>query len=97
MEAKYLHIRAIERSRLFSLIFLRRTPSTPVPTLFRSQKSDQLMPKAPDKIPENIDFAAQELLQAPLDQHPPMLEGIATASTGALLRDQSRHRHRRCL
>ena len=33
------------------------------------------MPVAPDKIPENIDIAAQEVLGAPADQRPPMLRG----------------------
>jgi hypothetical protein len=30
------------------------------------------MPSSPDKIPENIDFATQELLEAPDDQRPAM-------------------------
>ncbi len=46
------------------------------------------MPKAPDKIPENIDFAAQELLEAPADQRPAMLENIAKALTRRLLKDE---------
>jgi hypothetical protein len=46
------------------------------------------MPRAPDQIPENIDFAAQELLEAPADEHPAMLEGIAKALTRWLLQDE---------
>ena len=45
------------------------------------------MPTAPDKIPENIEFAAQELLEEPADQRPAMLEGIAKALTRRLLQD----------
>jgi hypothetical protein len=43
------------------------------------------MPTAPDSITENIDFAAQELLRAPAEQRPAMLEGIAQALTRRLL------------
>jgi hypothetical protein len=43
------------------------------------------MPATPDQIPEKIDFAAQELLEAPVDQRPAMLEDIAKALTGRLL------------
>ena len=46
------------------------------------------MPKNPDKIPENIEFAAQELLEAPTDQRPAMLENIAKALTRRLLKDE---------
>jgi hypothetical protein len=46
-----------------------------------------MMPKAPDKIPENIYYAAQELLDAPADQRPAMLEEIAKALTRRLLKD----------
>jgi hypothetical protein len=46
------------------------------------------MPRSPDKIPENIEFAAQELLEAPADQRPAMLEGIAKALTRRLLQDE---------
>jgi hypothetical protein len=42
------------------------------------------VPTPPDKIPDNIDFAAQELLQAPADQ---MLESVAKAVTRRLLQD----------
>jgi hypothetical protein len=37
------------------------------------------MPTVPVKIPDNIDFAAQELLEAPADHRPAMLENIAKA------------------
>jgi hypothetical protein len=43
----------------------------------------------PDKIPENIDYAVQELLEAPADQRPAMLENIAKALTKRLLQDNS--------
>ena len=39
------------------------------------------MPTAPDKTPDNIEFAAQELLEAPADRRPDMLEDIAEALT----------------
>jgi hypothetical protein len=42
---------------------------------------------APDKMPENIEFAAKELLEAPSDQRPALLEGIAKALTRRLLQD----------
>jgi hypothetical protein len=45
------------------------------------------MPTYPDTIPQNIDFAAQELLEAPADQRPAMLESIAKALTRRLLQD----------
>ena len=45
------------------------------------------MPSYPDTIPHNIDFAAQELLEAPADQRPAMLESIAKALTRRLLQD----------
>jgi hypothetical protein len=45
------------------------------------------MPIAPDKIPENVEFAVQELIDAPADQRPAMLEGIAKALTRRLLHD----------
>jgi hypothetical protein len=45
------------------------------------------MPVASDKIPENVEFALQELLEAPADQRPAMLEGIAKALTRRLLQD----------
>jgi hypothetical protein len=45
------------------------------------------MPTAPDRIAENIDFAAQELLEAPADERPAMLEQIAKSLTRRLLRD----------
>jgi hypothetical protein len=45
------------------------------------------MPKAPDSIPANIEFAAQEPLEAPADQRSAMLEGIAKALTRRLLQD----------
>ena len=45
------------------------------------------MPRAADKIPENIDFAAQELLEAPAADRPALLDGIAKALTRRLLKD----------
>jgi hypothetical protein len=45
------------------------------------------MPRYPDTIPQDIDFAAQELLEAPVDQRPAMLEYIAKALTRRLLQD----------
>jgi hypothetical protein len=45
------------------------------------------MPTTPDKNPDNIEFAAKELLEAPRDQRPTMLEGIAKALTRRLLQD----------
>jgi hypothetical protein len=45
------------------------------------------MATAPDKIPDNIEIAAKELLEAPTDQRPAMLEGIARALTRRLLQD----------
>jgi len=47
------------------------------------------MPNAPDKIPDNIEFATNELLQAPGDQRPAMLEDIAKALTRRLLQGPS--------
>jgi hypothetical protein len=46
------------------------------------------MAAAPDKISDNIEFAAQELIEAPADQRPAMLEGIAKALTRRLLQDK---------
>ena len=45
------------------------------------------MPLAPDKIPENIEFVIRELLEAPPDQRPAMLEQIAICLTRRVLRD----------
>jgi hypothetical protein len=45
------------------------------------------MRQAPDQIPENVDFTAQELLEAPADERPAMLEGIAKALTKRLLQN----------
>ena len=45
------------------------------------------MPRSPDKIPENIEFAAQELLDAPAADRSAMLEKIAKALTRRLLQD----------
>ena len=45
------------------------------------------MPIAPDKIPENIEFVVRELLEAPPDQRPAMLEQIASSLTRRVLRD----------
>jgi hypothetical protein len=46
------------------------------------------MRRAPDKIPENMDFAAQELLKARADERAAMLENIAKALTRHLLKDE---------
>jgi hypothetical protein len=46
------------------------------------------MPRSPDKIPENIEFAARELLDGPADQRSAMLENIAKALTRRLLQDE---------
>jgi hypothetical protein len=54
------------------------------------------MPRSPDQIPDNIAFAAQELLEAPPDERPAMLEGIAKALT-RLAAGQSGDRHPRGL
>src|SRR5262245_38004525 len=43
---------------------------------------------SPDKIPENIDFAARELLEPPAYQRSAKLENIAKALTRRLLQDQ---------
>ena len=43
------------------------------------------MQRAADKIPENIEFVAAELLAAPADRRPAMLEQIAKALTSRLL------------
>jgi hypothetical protein len=45
------------------------------------------MPTAPDQITENIEFAAQELLEAPDGQRATMLEQMAKSLTRRLLRD----------
>jgi hypothetical protein len=45
------------------------------------------MPKAPVNVLENVDYPTQELLEAPVDQRPVMLEGIAKALTRRLLKD----------
>ena len=43
------------------------------------------MPLDPDRTIDNIEFAAEELLRAPADQHKAMLEGIVKALTSRLL------------
>lgn len=43
--------------------------------------------KAPDEIPDNIEFTTQELLEAPVDQRAAMLKSIAKSLTRRLLRD----------
>ena len=45
-------------------------------------------PRTADKIPDNVDFAAQELLEAPADERPAMLENIAKALTRRLLKGE---------
>jgi hypothetical protein len=44
------------------------------------------MPMVPDNIRENIEFVVRELLEAPVDQRPAMLEQIAISLTRRLLR-----------
>ena len=46
------------------------------------------MPHPADKVPENVAFAAQELLDAPAEERPAMLENIAKALTRRLLKDE---------
>jgi hypothetical protein len=46
------------------------------------------MPQPADKVPENIDFVATELLEAPEADRPAMLENIAKALTRRLLKDE---------
>jgi hypothetical protein len=41
------------------------------------------MPRPPHKIPENIDFTAQEVLEAPGADRPAVLENIAKAADQA--------------
>ena len=48
------------------------------------------MRRAADRIPENIEFVAAELLAAPAGQRPAMLEQIAKALTRRLLQEQPR-------
>jgi len=48
------------------------------------------MPKAPDQIVENIDFAAEEVAEAAADRREPMLEEIAKSLTRNLLRGAQR-------
>jgi hypothetical protein len=59
-------------TRTISLIFVQ------VP------EGDQFMPSAPDKIPENVDFVAQELLDSPTNQRPAMLEDSRQGADQAL-------------
>jgi hypothetical protein len=47
-----------------------------------------LKPPAPDKLAGNIEFAAQELLAAPIEQRQAMLEVIAKSLTRLLLSEQ---------
>jgi hypothetical protein len=46
------------------------------------------MPRPADQIPENIAYAAQELLDAPEADRVAMLENIAKALTRRLLKDE---------
>jgi hypothetical protein len=46
------------------------------------------MPKSPDQFLDNIDFAAREIADAPIEERPLMLEGIAKALTRRLLQDE---------
>ena len=45
------------------------------------------MPILADKIPENIEFVVREILEAPPDERPAMLEQIAISLTRRVLRD----------
>jgi hypothetical protein len=47
------------------------------------------MPTVPDNIPDNIEFAAKELLEAPSHQKSAMLESIAKALYQAFAAGQS--------
>ena len=46
------------------------------------------MTRAHDKISDNVDFAAEELVKAPEADRPAMLENIAKALTRRLLKDE---------
>jgi hypothetical protein len=48
------------------------------------------MPKSPDQIPENIDFAAEELTAADPELREAMLEEIAKSLTRNMLRENPR-------
>ena len=48
------------------------------------------MPKSPDQIAENIDFAAEEVAEAAADRREFMLEEIAKSLTRKLLQDTRR-------
>jgi hypothetical protein len=48
------------------------------------------MPKSPDEIPENIDFAAEELAEADSESRERMLAQMAKSLTAKLLRDNRR-------
>jgi hypothetical protein len=56
------------------------TTGAPAPLL-------NLATRSPDKVPENIEFAVQELLEAPANQRAAMLEGTAKTLTRRLLKD----------
>ena len=49
------------------------------------------MPKSPDQIAENIDFAAEEVAEAAADRREFMLEEIAKSLTRKLLQDTRRN------
>ena len=56
---------------------------------YRPQKfASTAYAQSPDKIPENYDYAAQELLEAPEAYRLAMLENIAKALTRRLLKDE---------
>jgi hypothetical protein len=45
---------------------------------------------SPDQVPENVDFAAREIADAPIERRLLMLEGIAMALTRRIMQDHSR-------
>jgi hypothetical protein len=47
------------------------------------------MPTSPDRVRENIEFAAREIADAPTEKRLLMLDGIARALTRRILQDQS--------
>ncbi len=58
--------------------------------MIKDVASSPPLSRAPDQIPENIDFAAEKLLEVPAADRPAMLEGIAKALTRRLLQDNPR-------
>jgi hypothetical protein len=75
-------------SETYNPIWASQMPGSAVSRTIRTTaRGERTMPTAPDKIPDNIEFAAKELLEAPSDQRPAMLKGIAKALTRRLLHD----------